>query len=92
MRFAERDVFLDNETDTAAIEKQLRLLFLIAEQRGLAIGIGHPYPETIEVLSAHREEILARFQVVPVSRVIEPPKDVDGVGEWVRFLQPNRVE
>lgn len=47
---AARDVFLDNERDVGAITRQLRLAAARARERGAAIAIGHPYPETLVVL------------------------------------------
>ncbi len=47
---ASRDVFLDNERTLYAIDRQFRKLVRIAKQRGTAIGIGHPYGQTIEYL------------------------------------------
>ena len=46
----ERDIFLDNEQREESIRSQLRQLVRRARQRGSAIAIGHPYPETIDVL------------------------------------------
>lgn len=45
-----RDVFLDNLRDKKYIEQQFRRLISIARINGTAIAIGHPHPETIEVL------------------------------------------
>lgn len=45
-----RDIFLDHDRDPAAIARQFDRLVAIAHQRGSAIAIGHPYPETIAVL------------------------------------------
>ena len=45
-----RDVFLDNEKDVNAILIQLKKLVRIAEKDGYAIGIGHPFNETIKAL------------------------------------------
>ena len=45
-----RDVFLDNERDRDLIAAQLRLAVDIARRTGSAIAIGHPYPETLDVL------------------------------------------
>ncbi len=47
---AVRDIFLDNVADVEAISSQIRKLVRLAERRGRAIGICHPYPETIEAL------------------------------------------
>ena len=47
---ATRDIFLDNVADADAISEQIRKLVQLAERRGRAIGICHPYPETIEAL------------------------------------------
>ena len=46
----ERDVFLDNEQDEESIRSQLLALVRVAKRHGSAVGIGHPYPETIEAL------------------------------------------
>ena len=52
-RFAylERDVFLDNERDTRLITRALNQALLRARRNGHAIAIGHPYPETVQVLN-----------------------------------------
>lgn len=47
---AERDIFLDAKQDTETIEAQLDRAIRIAHQTGQVVVIGHPYPETIEVL------------------------------------------
>ena len=46
-----RDVFLDNKQDEDYIRSQLAELFMIAKTKGWALAIGHPHPETIQVLS-----------------------------------------
>ena len=68
---ASRDIFLDHERDPAAIRAQFQRLIAIAHRRGKAIGIGHPYPETMGVLMQE----LARLEeygveLVPVSQWI----------------------
>jgi len=47
---AERKVFLDHDPSLRAVRASLLDLALEAEANGFAIGIGHPYPQTIEVL------------------------------------------
>jgi polysaccharide deacetylase 2 family uncharacterized protein YibQ len=45
-----RQVFLDNNRDTNKIDERFDALVTLAKKQGLAVGIGHPYPETIEYL------------------------------------------
>ncbi len=82
-----RDIFLDAEVDREFVRRQIRKLVALARRRGTAIGIGHPYPETLETLAELREEILASGVAwVPVSalaparpqheaRLAPPPPD-----------------
>ena len=68
---ARRHVFLDNDVEPARIAAQLHRLAEMASQQGDAIGIGHPYPETLRAL----EETLPRLsqagvQIVPISRLV----------------------
>jgi uncharacterized protein len=46
-----RNVFLDDEQSTAAIRKQFALAVRDAREKGSALAIGHPHPETLQVLS-----------------------------------------
>jgi len=46
----QRDVFLDNRPVEKAILDQFRVLIEVARSRGYAVGIGHPYPETVAAL------------------------------------------
>lgn len=45
-----RDVFLDDVRTAEAIAGQLRLGVELARKQGSAVLIGHPYPQTLEVL------------------------------------------
>ena len=47
---AQRHVFLDNDLDENTIREKLMELFTLAQDRGEAVGICHPLPETIKVL------------------------------------------
>jgi polysaccharide deacetylase 2 family uncharacterized protein YibQ len=51
VRTASRDVFLDDNEGAAAIHHQLELAVQDAKLHGSAIAIGHPHPETLQVLS-----------------------------------------
>lgn len=67
-----RDVFLDHHRSRPAIRAAFEQLLRVARVQGSAVGIGHPYPETLDVL----EEALPRLQaegvrLVPVRELIE---------------------
>lgn len=59
----ERDVFLDHHRDAEAIREQLHELFRIARRDGTAVGIGHPYPETLDVLEQDLREFAEMYRV-----------------------------
>mgnify|MGYP001323630240 FL=1 len=46
-----RDIFLDNELDEEKIKAQLMKLANVSERKGIAIGIGHVKPQTLNVLA-----------------------------------------
>lgn len=69
-----RDVFLDNNREHQAIEKELRRLQTIAYEQGQAIGIAHPYKETLEVLEKLLPQINSEgFEFVFVSQLNQKP-------------------
>ena len=73
-----RDVFLDHDRAPGAIRGQFRRLIRLGLDRGRAIGIGHPYRETIEVL----DEVLRNLdqqavRVIRVSTLLSPDPDPD---------------
>ncbi|MBF8268679.1 MAG: Polysaccharide deacetylase family protein [Gammaproteobacteria bacterium] len=76
--YLKRDVFLDNEQNQAYIESQFMELVRVARTNGKAIGIGHPHPETIQVLSRELQE-LDRYGVVLVSLIdlMQPGTETD---------------
>lgn len=55
-----RQVFLDNERSPQAIEQKLKEVMDIASKHGMAVAIGHPYPETIRSLKAMLPQLEAR--------------------------------
>lgn len=50
VKFASRDVFIDNDTDRVSIREQLLKLAHLARQNGVAVGIGHDHPNTSAIL------------------------------------------
>ena len=74
LRTAGRDIFLDNERDLEAINEQFNKALAVARQKGSAIAIGHPYPETV----AYLQYVLplmkqAGIELVPVSALLQEP-------------------
>ena len=69
---AERQVFLDNDRDPAAIRAQFHRLLEIARARGEAIAIGHPYAETLGILAEELPALHdAGIEVVAASALLE---------------------
>ncbi len=70
-----RDIFLDNNRDPWLIRAQLEKTAQRARERGSAIAIGHPYPETLNVLEGWLPGLAARGLVlVPVSALVRSPE------------------
>ncbi|NTV80728.1 MAG: divergent polysaccharide deacetylase family protein [Candidatus Aminicenantes bacterium] len=68
---AERNVFLDADEDRGRIRGRLIELFQKARKKGRAIGICHPFPETLAVLkSTFQLADVYNLEVVPVSRLV----------------------
>ena len=67
VKFAERDVFLDNFQNTEYIIGQLKKLIDLAEKHGSAIGIGHPNQATLEALSKELPKIKNKVEIVRAS-------------------------
>jgi polysaccharide deacetylase 2 family uncharacterized protein YibQ len=51
MRWAKRDIFIDNKKEAAYIEAQLKQVAKLAKSRGWVIAIGHDDPVTIAALA-----------------------------------------
>lgn len=72
-----RHVFLDNQRDETTITEQFHRLLALAKQRGLAVGIGHPYPETLAVLQTELPKLAEHgVEIVSASSAIattQPP-------------------
>lgn len=66
-----RNVFIDNDLSEAAMQKQFNLLVRIAQKYRRAIGIAHPYPETVKFL-AKQLPLLKKHGValVPMSELL----------------------
>ncbi len=66
-----RDVFLDNVADVEKIAVELHRLADKAARNGQAIGICHPYPETLQALQRELPRFAEQgIRIVPVSRLL----------------------
>lgn len=74
-----RDVFLDNVAEVEAIMLEIRRLEGKARRQGMAIGICHPYPETLEALRRELPGLAARgITIVPVSVLLQKQALIQG--------------
>ncbi|MGD8710993.1 MAG: divergent polysaccharide deacetylase family protein [Ectothiorhodospiraceae bacterium] len=88
---ARRDVFLDNDLSPRAIAEQLHRAAQQARGQGYAIAIGHPHPQTLEVLKEQLPRLAdAGIQLVPASRIVELERnDRQEVPLWHASLSPS---
>ncbi len=71
MKAAERDVFLDEGLGGADyIRSQIEKLIAVSKEKGYAIGICHPHPDTLKVLSQMIPDIKKEAEIIPVSGVV----------------------
>lgn len=72
VKTASRNVFLDDEQDAVSIRRQLDELARTAASQGTALGIGHMYPSTIQVLTEEAPRLRSSgFRFVRASSVVE---------------------
>lgn len=67
----QRTVFLDNDPTSEAICNQIEYLVRAARECGAAIGIGHPYRETIDILTKNQNRLSREVDFVPVSDLVQ---------------------
>ncbi len=82
-----RDVFLDSDRNREKIRAELKRTVRLAREHGIALAIGHPYPETLAVL----EEELPRLAeegiaLLPVSQLLD--QHMQRFRTWRAFLSP----
>jgi hypothetical protein len=66
-----RHIFLDNDRSPAALRKAFDRLTELARQQGVAVAIGHPYPETLEFLERELLELdSGTIMLIPVSQAL----------------------
>ncbi|GHG76217.1 hypothetical protein GCM10010919_30920 [Alishewanella longhuensis] len=80
-----RHIFLDNEQNQRAIEKQFQQLLNIARRHQTAIAIGHPYPETYRFLQQRLPQLAAEgIELVAISSLLPASHQVIAAG----FTEP----
>jgi hypothetical protein len=71
VRSTQRDVFLDADEDRGRIRGRLIELLQKARKKGRAVGICHPFPETLAVLKSSLFLLDSyNLEAVPVSRLV----------------------
>jgi len=66
-----RDVFLDDVRTTEAILGQLQQGIALAHKQGSAVLIGHPYPQTLEVLQRELPRLKSQgIELIPLKQMI----------------------
>jgi hypothetical protein len=71
VKTATRHVFLDSDRSEKAVRAQIRLLAAMAEEQGVAVGIGHPYDVTLRVLLEEAPALRARgIRFVRASEIV----------------------
>ena len=82
-----RDVFLDSIREPAAIHREFNRLLHIARKNGIALAIGHPYPETLKALEALLPTLPQQgIRLVPVSQLIK--LETQRIQTWRAYLSP----
>ncbi|MDH5706163.1 MAG: divergent polysaccharide deacetylase family protein [Candidatus Aminicenantes bacterium] len=67
-----RNVFLDGSSQEEYIQKKLIELFRLAQKKGKAVGIGHPFKETLKVLKENLDRVNEfDLELVLVSQIVE---------------------
>lgn len=71
VKAASRHIFLDHVQNQAFLERQFAKLIEKAERDGKAIGIGHPYPVTLDFLQNKLANLPSHIQMITVSEYLQ---------------------
>ncbi len=67
-----RDIFLDPDKDPETVAREFERLKEVARERGYAIGIGHPYTATLELLERELPRLAEEgFELVRISELVK---------------------
>jgi uncharacterized protein len=71
-----RDVFLDPDPEPATVAREFARLKKLARERGMAVGIGHPYPATLALLERELPRLAEDgFRLVSISEFVTEARD-----------------
>jgi polysaccharide deacetylase 2 family uncharacterized protein YibQ len=66
-----RNVFIDHTPSREQIDKQFQRLLHLSKKHGYAVGIAHPYPQTLEYLKVHLDTLQQHgIELVKLSDVV----------------------
>ncbi len=71
LRFTERDIFIDHFENESFVRGQLKALIARARQQGYAVGIAHPHPVTLQILTEYLPQLKHAVELVPASMVVD---------------------
>lgn len=77
MQTAKRDVFLDDTSKGSEyVKSQIKKLVQVSKKKGYAVGICHPYPDTVRALSEMMPLIRGEVELTTVSGVLGRTREV----------------
>lgn len=66
-----RDVFLDVDATPASVAREFERLKKLARRRGMAVGIGHPYPVTVALLERELPRLAEEgIELISISELV----------------------
>ena len=72
-----RDVFLDPDSAPGTLEREFARLKKLARQNGFAVGIGHPFPDTLSMLEYELPKLLEDgFELVSISKYVSQKSEM----------------
>ncbi len=73
---SKRHVFLDNNRDLKALERQFRYLLRVAKRRSKTVAIAHPHKETLTFLANNLYRLQeSGIELIPASELFHEPAD-----------------
>ena len=88
---SERNVFLDNLLQEGEIAFQFRRLIKLARDKGTALAIGHPHPQTLALLEKRLPQLERQgIRLLPVTELIEIQQE--GEHTWQASWSPSHKD